>query len=95
MNYNNRSVAVEPGTPVVIAKVRPNASIGVTPGAGGSMLVQYRIHPNGGLYDWPLGSVSYPESVSTGSPYFQVVVTATTEAGTVDWNWLETEQRPR
>lgn len=44
MGYNNQSVAVEVRAPVVIGKVPANASLGATPGAGGSMLVQYRIH---------------------------------------------------
>jgi hypothetical protein len=95
MSYNNQSVAVEPGTPVVVGEVPASASIGVAPGSGGSMSVSHRVSPNGPLYPWEPGSVTAPAMVSTTSPFFRVVFKPTGVAGLADWNWIEPAQRPQ
>lgn len=50
------------------------------------MLVQYRISPNGPLFDWPAGIVTTAMSDVTGSPSFQIVFSAFDVAGFAEWN---------
>jgi hypothetical protein len=83
------SVAVPEGTTQSIGAVPGGATIGVAPGSGGSMNVQYRISPNGPLRQWAPGSVTVDTDEATISPYLEMHFTATAADGFAEWNWAD------
>lgn len=83
------SVVVPAGTTQSIGTVPGGATIGVVPGGGGSMTVQYRISPNGPLRTWAPGSVTVATDEATISPYLEMHFTATGEDGFAEWNWAD------
>jgi hypothetical protein len=81
------SVVVPEGTTQSIGVVPGGATIGVAPGEGGSMTVQYRISPNGPLRAWAPGAVTVATDEAAISPYLEMHFTATGADGLAEWNW--------
>lgn len=80
------STTIAAGGVFSVSNIPAGTALGVNPGAGGSMLVQYRISSNGPLFDWPAGTVTQQMSDVTGSPSFQVVFSAINANGFAEWN---------
>lgn len=78
---------IKAGETFTVPDVPANAAIGVMPGDGGSMKVQYRISLNGPLRDWASGTVQTSTSDVTIARSKQVVFTATGADGMAEWNW--------
>lgn len=81
------STTVQPGTPFSLPNVPAGASIGVSPTAGGTMAVQYRISLNGPLRNWTPGNVTADAAETTPGPRAHMIFTATTQPCLVEWNW--------
>lgn len=69
------------GQTVTIRKIKPGTSIGVIPGAGGTMNVQYRISLGGTLKAWPSGAVAVQTDEVLGGACEEVIISAATAAG--------------
>ena len=76
-----RLVAV--GTPESIFSIPANSTIGIEPGAGGTMTCQVRVHPDSPLVDLDSSTASYSAASHRAiqGPVFEVRFTAVTAAG--------------
>ena len=80
------SKQIQAGESHTISNVPAGTALGVNPGPGGTVRVQYRISPKGQLFDWPSGPVTSQMSDVTGSPSFEIVFTALDADGFAEWN---------
>lgn len=86
----SQKVAVPKSAPVTISTgtddipiVTP-MSISAVPGAGGTLLVEYQVAPNGLWIEWPAGSVTTTTVYRLVGGVFALRVTATTADGSVE-----------
>lgn len=60
------------------------ATIKVTPGSGGTLLVEYRISPTGDFTAWPAGTVSVTTTMKLDGPVEAIRFTAAVANGTCE-----------
>lgn len=82
-----KSMKVAAGQSFSIGPVPAGAAIAISPGSGGSMLVQYRISDGGQLRDWPAGSSSSAAADVLIGPVHRIIFSAQTSGGVAEWGW--------
>ena len=86
----SRAFSVSPGTPQTLVGGSPTAvlstplTVAATPGALGTLLVEYQIAESGAWVDWPAGDVATPTIYVLTAPVHALRFTATTDDGVVE-----------
>ena len=78
---------VPAGQTICIYDVPANASISVTPGAGGMMTIFTMVDKNATSEEWPAGAVSATTSDVTGGPVMMIEFRATGADGVASWRY--------
>jgi len=73
--------AVAAGSNASVFEIPANSTIGIEPGAGGTMTCQVRVHPDSPLVDLDSASYSAATHRAILGPVFEVRFTAATAAG--------------
>lgn len=76
---------VKAGSTVTLTDVPVGTLVSVNPGSSGTMSVSVRISPAGSLIPWEYGAVSAATADILNASVHQVVVSATTADGIVEW----------
>lgn len=86
----SRALSVSPGTPQTLVGGSPTAvlptplTVAATPGALGTLLVEYQISESGTWIAWPAGDVATATVYVLTGPVHALRFTATTDDGVVE-----------
>jgi hypothetical protein len=80
-NVRDEHYTVAAGATKSVFNLPGGTTVGVNPGATGSMVVKFRISRDGPLRDWATGSATSPKYEVLSGPMFEVQFSATTADG--------------
>lgn len=80
------SQKITAGQTFKLSNVIAGTAVGVAPGGGGTMLVEYRISQDGPLRQWGAGAVAAATDDVMRMSVAEIVFTATTADGLAEWN---------
>lgn len=76
---------VKAGSTVTLTDVPSGTLVSVNPGSGGTMSISVRVTPAGSLIQWEYGTVSSATADILNGSVFQVIASATTADGIIEW----------